>query len=161
MRLVNYPGQVGSSTTRQEAKLEMRKPCRSGPYPWPIGHSERPAIVEEKVRICDWEADTIVGKGHSGAIVSLVDRAAKYTFVGRVDEKTKDAVGPITIRLLGSGKVPIHTITADNGREFADDSRVVKNLDVNSFFARPCRSWLSTEYAGSMCRLVPRRRITS
>ena len=113
------------------------------------------------MRISDWEADTIVGKGHSGAVVSLVDRAAKYTFVGRVDEKTKDAVAPITIRLLGSGKIPIHTITADNGKEFTDHSRVAKNLDVNSLFARTCHSWLSTEYAGSMCRLVPRRRITS
>ena len=54
---------------RQEAKQERQKPCRSGPYPWPSGHLERPAIVEAKERIGDWEADTIVGKGHRGAIV--------------------------------------------------------------------------------------------
>ncbi len=40
--------------------------------------SERPEIVEAKERIGDWEADTIVGKGHSGALVSLVDRNTRF-----------------------------------------------------------------------------------
>ena len=35
--------------------------------------------MERKERVGDWEADTIIGKGHSGAVVSLVDRASKYT----------------------------------------------------------------------------------
>jgi IS30 family transposase len=26
---------------------------------------ERPAMVDRKVRIGDWEADTVIGKGHS------------------------------------------------------------------------------------------------
>ena len=106
-----------------------------GHIPGRVDISERPAIVEEKVRLGDWEADTIVGKGHSGALVSLVDRAAKFTFLGRVDKKTKEEVCSTSIRLLGSGKVPVHTITADNGKEFADHSRVAKALKAQFFFA--------------------------
>ncbi len=49
--------------------------------------------MEAKERIGDWEADTIVGKGHSGALVSLVDRASKYTLLQRVGRKTAAAVG--------------------------------------------------------------------
>ena len=69
-----------------------------GHIPGRVDISERPAIVEEKVRIGDWEADTIVGKGHSGAVVSLADRATKYAFLGRVDKKTKEEVCSTSIR---------------------------------------------------------------
>ena len=36
---------------------------------------ERPAVVEARARVGDREADTIVGAGTGGAVVSLVDRA--------------------------------------------------------------------------------------
>ena len=39
---------------------------------------ERPEIVERRDRIGDWEADTIIGRGHQGAIVTLVDRKSRY-----------------------------------------------------------------------------------
>ena len=112
-----------------------------GHIPGRVDISERPAIVEEKVRIGDWEADTIVGKGHSGALVSLVDRAAKYTLLGRVDKKTKEEVCSTSIRLPGSDEIPVHTITADNGKEFADHSCVAKALEAQFFFAKPYHSW--------------------
>ena len=125
-----------------------KKPNRKGEshagwdhIPGRVEISERPDIVEAKERIGDWEADTIVAKVYSGAIVSLIDRAAKFIFLGRVDKKTKNAVGSTTIRLLGSGKVPIHTITADNGKEIADHSRVAKADDADFYFARPFHSW--------------------
>ena len=51
-----------------------------GLIPGRVDISERPAIVEGKVRVGDWEEDTIVGARHSGAIVSMVDRASKFTF---------------------------------------------------------------------------------
>ena len=109
--------------------------------PGRVDISERPAIVEEKVRVGDWEVDTIVGKGHSGAVVSLADRATKYTLLGRVDKKTKEEVCSTSIRLPGSDEIPVHTITADNGKEFADHSRVAKALEVQFFFAKPYHSW--------------------
>ena len=67
-----------------------KKPCRSGPYPWPSGHFGAPGHrVEAKEQLGDWEANTIVGKGHRGAIVSLVGRATKYTFLGQLGKKRK------------------------------------------------------------------------
>ena len=50
-----------------------------GVIPGRVDISERPAIVEGKVRVGDWEVDTIVGARHSGVIVSMVDRASKFT----------------------------------------------------------------------------------
>ena len=95
---------------------------------------ERPDIVETEKRIGDWEADTITGGSHSGAIVSLVDRATKYTLLGRVDKKIADAVGSTTIQPLGSGKIPVHTITTDH-------IRVAKALDAQFFFTRLYHLW--------------------
>ena len=36
-------------------------------------------IVEEKIPIGDWEADTVVGARHHGILVMLVERAPRKT----------------------------------------------------------------------------------
>lgn len=112
-----------------------------GHIPGRVDISQRPVVVEKKKRIGDWEADTIIGKGHSGAVVSLVDRAAKYTLLKRVDRKTAEAVCTALIELLASVAVAPHTITSDNGKEFADHTRVSKETGADFFFAQPYHSW--------------------
>ena len=53
-----------------------KKRCwKCGPKSGRVDISERLGIVEEKSRIGDWEANTIIGAGHRGAIVTLVGRA--------------------------------------------------------------------------------------
>ena len=65
-----------------------------GVIPGRVDISERPAIVEEKVRVGDWEVDTIVGARHSGAIVSMVDRASKFTFPHWLTARRRRRSGP-------------------------------------------------------------------
>ena len=110
-----------------------------GHIPGRVDISERPALVEAKARVGDWEADTIVGAGHSGAVVSLVDRASKYALLRRLDRKTAAAVGAAMTGMLGS--LPVYTVTVDNGKEFADHARVSRALGADFFFARPYHSW--------------------
>jgi IS30 family transposase len=57
-----------------------------------VGIKERPNIVERKIRIGDWEGDTVVGQNHQGALVTLVDRKSKLTLIGKVDRYTAEAV---------------------------------------------------------------------
>lgn len=52
---------------------------RRGKIPNRTGIEQRPAIVDEKSRIGDWEGDTTIGKGHKGVVVSLVERKSFYT----------------------------------------------------------------------------------
>ena len=92
-----------------------------------------------KARVGDWEADTIVGAGTGGAVVSLVDRASKYALLRRLDRKTAAAVGAAMTGMLGS--LPVHTVTVDNGKEFAGHARVSAALGADFFFARPYHSW--------------------
>ncbi len=112
-----------------------------GHIPGRMDISERPDEVERKERVGDWEADTIIGKGHSGAVVSLVDRASKYTYLQRVDRRTSAAVSAAMVEMPPPSAAPVHTITADNGKEFAGHAGVAEALGAAFFFATPCHSW--------------------
>jgi transposase, IS30 family len=46
-----------------------------------ISIDEMPVIIEGKVRLGDWEADTVIGKGHKGALVRLAERVFKRTLI--------------------------------------------------------------------------------
>ncbi len=112
-----------------------------GHIPGRVDISERPDEVERKERVGDWEADTIIGKGHSGAVVSLVDRASKYALLQRVDRRTSAAVSAAMLEMPPPSAVPVHTITADNGKEFAGHAGVAEALGAAFFFATPYHSW--------------------
>ncbi len=112
-----------------------------GHIPGRVDISERPDEVERKERVGDREADTIIGKGHSGAVVSLVDRASKYALLQRVDRRTSAAVSAAMVDLLRPSAAPVHTITADNGKEFAGHAGVAAELGAGFYFATPYHSW--------------------
>ena len=100
---------------------------------------DRPEIVEQRVRVGDWEADTIIGKGKKGAIVTLVDRKSRYLRMGMVTRRTKEIVANKIISLLSG--LPVHTITCDNGKEFADHEKIATELQTDVYFAHPYSSW--------------------
>jgi len=102
---------------------------------------ERPIIVEEKTRLGDWELDTIIGAQHQGAIVSIVDRATKLTKLVKVPQKTAEAVKEALIKTLTPMRKFVHTLTADNGKEFAYHQNVSRALEADFFFATPYHSW--------------------
>ncbi len=106
-----------------------------------VGIEERPAIVDEKSRLGDWEIDLVIGKGHSGALVTIVERLTSYTVSTRINDKTADTVTAATIALLLPYKDQVKTITADNGKEFAYHEQVTKALEAPVYFADPYCSW--------------------
>jgi transposase, IS30 family len=112
-----------------------------GCIPGRIDIKERPAIVEEKKRVGDWELDTIIGANHNGVIVSMVDRATKYTRLMKVFYKTAEEVGKAIIQALSPISEFVHTLTADNGKEFAYHQMIGKELGATVYFATPYHSW--------------------
>jgi IS30 family transposase len=79
-----------------------------------VSIDERPAIVDTRQRLGDWEVDTIIGKGHRHAIVSLTERKSRLALLRKVERKTAQAVANAVIELLKLVPVRIRTITADN-----------------------------------------------
>ena len=114
---------------------------RRGAIPNQVSIDERPAIVDAKRRFGDWEGDTVIGKGHRGALVTLVERKSLYTVIRSVLHKTAKAVRYAVVDGLTPYIDWVHTITYDNGREFADHEGMASDLEASIYFAHPYASW--------------------
>ncbi|MCK4448656.1 MAG: IS30 family transposase, partial [Candidatus Marinimicrobia bacterium] len=85
------------------------------------------------------EADTIIGKRHKQAIVSVTERKSRLSLIYKVEQKTSDQVTKAINRFL----LPIKhsgnclTVTSDNGKEFAGHEVLAKKLDAKFYFAHP------------------------
>ena len=128
---------------RQYGKRRKRygKHDRRGKLPDRVSIEERPQIVEQRERLGDWEIDTLVGKGHRGALVSLVERKSRYTLLLPVAQRLANLVADATISLLLPLAGFVHTITGDNGKEFAEHVRIAETLQANFYFAHPYSAW--------------------
>ncbi len=114
---------------------------RRGRIPGRISIEQRPAIVETRQRLGDWEGDTVIGKAHRGALVTLVERKSAYTLIEKVDRKKAACVRKAVTDCLAPHKETVHTITYDNGREFADHAGMATDLEADVYFAHPYCSW--------------------
>jgi len=103
--------------------------------------SQRPPEVEKKQRFGDFEIDTVIGKNHQGALVTINDRATGLVRIRKVATKEADIVAQATIEALKEFENSIHTITADNGKEFAQHAKISKELNIGFYFATPYHSW--------------------
>jgi len=114
---------------------------RRGKMPNRVSIDERPGIVDRRQRIGDWEVDTIIGKGHYQAIVTLTERKSRFALLRKVDRRKAELVGEAVIDLLQPVADRANTITADNGKEFSEHERIAKELDIDFYFAHPYAAW--------------------
>jgi IS30 family transposase len=106
-----------------------------------VSIDERPDSVAQKERIGDWEIDLVIGRHHQGALVTIVERKSKFTLIKKVPNKQAEQVSQATVALLTPYIEKTHTITADNGKEFAAHELIAKALNANIYFAHPYSSW--------------------
>ena len=105
----------------------------------PMSIDERTSIVDERARIGDMEADTIIGKGRQQAIVTIVDRKSKLLRMKKVRNKTALLVAETICNEMKG--LTIHTLTSDNGREFAGYGYIERRLGIDYYFCHPYSSW--------------------
>ena len=101
----------------------------------------RPKIVENKERFGDFEIDTVIGKNHKGAIITANDRATGLLKVKKVPSKDSKVIKEAIIELLMDVKPFLHTITSDNGKEFAQHKEISSALEIDFYFANPYSPW--------------------
>ena len=101
----------------------------------------RPAIANCRERFGDWEADLVIGAGQHQALVTLNERISRYTLIAHVPAKTTQAVSDAMISLLTPFANAVHTLTTDNGKEFAQHQRFAEQLQADCYFAHPYASW--------------------
>ncbi len=102
---------------------------------------QRPQEVNERKRVGDWEADTLIGKNHKGAIITLDERKSKLRLAAPLQSKKAQHVKQAAIALLRPIKLFVETITFDNGKEFSLHEAIAKALGCDTYFARPYHSW--------------------
>lgn len=137
-------GTLYKQLRHQGKKRNKRSDTKAGRgyIPNRVGIEERPEIVNAKTRAGDWEVDTIIGsKGNGGVIISMVDRASKLTKLAKVPRRCADMVTEGMVSKLSQTGGAVLTITADNGKEFANHRQVATALRAEFFFANPYSSW--------------------
>lgn len=106
-----------------------------------ISIDNRPSIVDKRERFGDLEIDLVMGKDHKGAIVTINDRATGLLFMSKVKSKKAIHIHAATISLLQDWKPLLHTMTSDNGKEFAEHKNIAEELNLDFYFAKPYCSW--------------------
>ena len=129
---------------RQRGKKRNKRGAATagrGLIPGRIDIAQRPAIVDAKSRLGDWELDSIIGAKHRGAITSMVERKTKLTILELLDGPTSEATKEGIIRRLTPHKKHVLTLTSDNGKEFSGHTEISKKLGSGFYFCTPYHSW--------------------
>ena len=121
----------------------------------------RSDIINNKERFGDWEIDLIVGKENKGAIVTIVERTTAFLLMKKLTlGKNAVALAQTVIDMLLPYKDFVHSITSDNGKEFAEHKKISKKLNADFFFAHPYSSWERglNEYTNKLIRqYIPKK----
>ena len=142
-------------------KLRHGKPYRKrhtkagrNKIPNRIDITQRPVIVDERSRVGDWEIDLVVGAHHKGMLITANERLTGLSLQKWIPNKSAATVSAGIIQLLSPVMAFVHTITSDNGMEFARHELVGKALKADMYFARPYASWQrgSNEHTNGLIR---------
>lgn len=104
-----------------------------------VNISERSEAANSREEQYHYEGDTIVGKNHKGAIVTMVDRKSRHTMLAKATDRTADAINKVIYKMSNSNK--IKTITFDNGKEFAKHEILSLKTGAKIYFADPYSPW--------------------
>lgn len=126
----------------RKRRRQKRYGSGRGRIPGWIGIEQRPEIVALRARFGDWEADTIEGAKGAGAVASHVERKSRYLLAAKLGDRKAATFAEQTIRAFR--RIPRayrHTLTADNGKEFAQFKHIERKTGLSVFFADPYAAW--------------------
>jgi len=106
-----------------------------------VSINDRPAHIDKRLECGHWEGDTITGKNHKGAMITLVERKYGFSIIEKVESKKSEHVAAKIIEAMSKYKDKVKTLTFDNGLEFAEHEAIAKALDCTIYFAQPYSSW--------------------
>ena len=115
---------------------------------------ERPEAANERRELGHWERDCVLGKRGGAALLTIIDRRARFTRIRRVAKVNAAEVAAATISALRPHRDLTKTVTNDNGVEFQKDDSLQKKLRVPIYFTAPSAPWQrgSVENANGLIR---------
>jgi IS30 family transposase len=128
--------------TRHQLKHRKRTAGKKTAIKNRVTIDQRPDIVNTKERFGDWEIDTVVGENNKGAIVTIVERKTAFMMMEKLEHgKNAKQLTKTVTRMRIAYRKHVHSITGDNGTEFADHQALAKILQTDFFFTHPYASW--------------------
>lgn len=101
---------------------------------------ERPQIANDRDRLGDWEADTVLGKTGKSCLVTLTDRKSRFLLCARIERKNSLFVRDAMIEILHGQ--PLESITPDRGKEFSRHKEISSALNsVEFYWPLPSHPW--------------------
>jgi IS30 family transposase len=126
----------------KKRRRQRRYGAGRGLIPGRIGIDERPDLVASRQRFGDWEGDTVEGAKGSGNITTHVERKSRYLIAAKLTDKTAAATATaVTAAFRRIPEALRHTLTLDNGKEFARFSDIEKGTGLVVYFADPYSAW--------------------
>ena len=98
-----------------------------------------PVEIRDRLRIGDWEGDSIVGGRGKSAAVTLVDRRSGFLCGFPVLTRSADETRHAIVKALDG--MPVLSLSLDNGSEFAEFRQLEKQLLAPIYFAQPHKPW--------------------
>jgi IS30 family transposase len=127
---------------RKKRRKRQESPETRGRIAGRVGIEERPAAVDRRHRLGDWESDSVQGSGSRVGLASHVERKSRYTILAKLADGKAATFNAGTIRAFKRhGDLPRRTMTADNGKEFAAHGDLAAALGLDVYFARPYHAW--------------------
>lgn len=126
---------------QKRRKKRSGRPDARGRLRHRVSIDKRPAAVDRRDRLGDWELDTIVGARHQQAVVTITERASRLTRMQHVQQRTAKVVAQAIQDQLQPLRQTVRTLTADNGKEFAQHQTIATALDAAFYFAHPYAPW--------------------
>ena len=98
-----------------------------------------PDEIRNRIRVGDWEGDTVYGGVGKGLLVTLVDRKSRHLKMGLLASRTAEDTRKVIEKLLHG--LPVHSISLDNGSEFSEFRKLEEHLHTLVYFAEPHKPW--------------------
>lgn len=93
--------------------------------------------------------------------MTLVERKSGYAVIAKVINKTADLVSRAIISKLSPKASLVKKITFDNGKEFAEHSRIDKAIQSTTYFADLIATWQrgsNENFNGLLRQYIPKKR---
>ena len=128
--------------SHKKRRRQRRYGTGRGLIPGRVSIDKRPDLVATRQRFGDWEGDTVEGAKGSGHITTHVERKSRYLIAAKLTNKAAAVTATaVTSAFRRIPKALRHTLTLDNGKEFARFRDIEKHTGLTVYFADPYSAW--------------------
>jgi len=128
---------------KKRVRKEGRRIQRQGKIPQAISIDLRPALVNQRERLGDWETDNLEGKRTDQTTSSvLVERLIRVTLLGKLPDRSAKSKTRMVVNSLSNFPPKARlTLTADNGRENTYHQEITNKTGVEVYFCHAYHAW--------------------